>query len=81
VKKGITEWLSRWKRNGWKNASRQPVKNADLWRRLDAAAARHEIDWRWVKGHAGDPMNERADQIAREAIGARDRSSGELEED
>jgi len=64
VHKGITEWLANWKRRGWRTADRQPVKNADLWQMLDAAAAGHEISWRWVRGHAGDPGNERADQLA-----------------
>ncbi len=68
VRDGITGWLARWKRNGWKTAAKKPVKNADLWQRLDAATARHEIDWHWVKGHAGHPENERADSLAREAI-------------
>ena len=64
VRSGITSWLSSWKRNGWRTASKQPVKNEDLWRRLDAAAARHEVHWLWVKGHAGNPGNERADALA-----------------
>lgn len=64
VLKGITEWINGWKRNGWRNAARKPVSNADLWRALDAATARHTIEWRWVKGHAGDPGNERADALA-----------------
>ncbi|MBL8376595.1 MAG: ribonuclease HI [Burkholderiales bacterium] len=64
VQKGITEWIHGWKRRGWKTADKQPVKNEDLWRALEAAAARHRIDWRWVKGHAGDPGNERADALA-----------------
>ncbi len=68
VKDGITRWIGRWKVNGWKTAGRKPVKNADLWRRLDAALADHAVDWRWVKGHTGDPGNERADTLAREAI-------------
>jgi len=68
VKQGITDWLTRWKRNGWRTASRTPVKNEDLWRRLDAAAARHQVDWRWVKGHAGHPENERADALANRAM-------------
>ena len=68
VMDGITKWLHGWKRNGWKTAAKKPVKNDDLWRRLDAAAAPHRIDWRWVKGHAGDPLNERVDEIARSAI-------------
>jgi ribonuclease HI len=68
VKEGITRWIERWKVNGWKTASRKPVKNADLWRRLDAAIAAHTVEWRWVKGHAGDPGNEHADALARQAI-------------
>ncbi len=64
VRSGITSWLNSWKRNGWRTAAKQPVKNADLWRRLDAAAAKHEVHWLWVKGHAGNPGNERADALA-----------------
>ena len=64
VRKGITEWMVNWKRNGWKTAAKKPVKNEDLWRRLDQAVARHKIDWRWVKGHSGHPENERADELA-----------------
>jgi ribonuclease HI len=64
VMDGITSWINGWKRNGWKTAAKQPVKNADLWQALDAAVARHEIEWRWVKGHSGDPGNERADALA-----------------
>lgn len=67
VKDGITRWIHGWKRNGWRTAAKKPVANADLWQRLDAAAARHSIDWRWVKGHAGDPDNERADRLACDA--------------
>ena len=65
VKGGITEWLANWKRRGWKTASKAPVKNEDLWRALDEAAARHQVTWEWVKGHAGHPENERADELAR----------------
>jgi ribonuclease HI len=65
---GVTAWLSNWKRNGWRTGDKKPVKNDDLWRRLDEAAGRHTIDWRWVKGHAGDPMNERADELARRGM-------------
>jgi ribonuclease HI len=65
VKNGITEWLRLWKARGWRTYSKGAVKNEDLWRRLDEAASRHEIDWRWVKGHAGHPLNERADALAR----------------
>jgi len=68
VRGGITGWMTKWKRNGWRTADKSPVKNEDLWRRLDAAAARHTINWRWVRGHAGDPMNERADALASEAM-------------
>ena len=65
VLKGITEWLAGWKRNGWKTASKQPVKNAELWQRLEAEAQRHgHVEWHWVKGHAGHPENERADKLA-----------------
>ena len=64
VKLGITEWVAQWRRRGWKTADRKPVKNVDLWMRLEAEAARHEVDWRWVRGHAGDAGNERADELA-----------------
>jgi ribonuclease HI len=70
VRLGITEWLTKWKRNGWKTAGRQPVKNQDLWQRLDAAAARHRVHWKWIKGHSGHPENERADELANQAIDA-----------
>ncbi len=65
VKGGITEWLPGWKRKGWRTAAGKPVKNDDLWKRLDVAAARHKVVWQWVKGHAGHPENERADELAR----------------
>ncbi len=65
VKNGITSWLHGWKRNGWRTAAKKPVKNADLWQRLDEAQARHQVTWEWVKGHAGHPENERADELAR----------------
>lgn len=70
VRQGITEWIHGWKARGWKTAARQPVKNADLWQRLDALAheAGHRIEWRWVKGHAGDPGNERADALANRGV-------------
>jgi ribonuclease HI len=68
VMKGITQWIHGWKRNGWKTKSREPVKNAELWQRLDEARQRHQIKWRWVRGHAGHPENERADELAREAM-------------
>lgn len=64
VRKGITEWIHAWKQRGWKTADKKPVKNADLWARLDALRSLHQVDWRWVKGHAGDPGNERADALA-----------------
>ncbi len=68
LRKGITTWLPGWKARGWRTASRQPVKNRDLWERLDAAAAPHEVEWCWLKGHAGHELNERADALARAAI-------------
>ena len=68
VQKGISEWIHNWKRRGWKTAAKDPVKNEDLWRRLDALAASHTIDWRWVKGHAGHPDNERVDALARAGL-------------
>ncbi|MCS6996135.1 MAG: ribonuclease HI [Casimicrobiaceae bacterium] len=67
---GITEWIARWKRNDWRTAEGKPVKNSDLWRALDALTAQHQIEWCWVRGHAGDPGNERADQLAREGLRA-----------
>ena len=68
VRKGITEWLAGWKRNGWRTSTKQPVKNSDLWRELDEASLRHKIKWHWVKGHAGHSDNERCDELANEAI-------------
>lgn len=68
VRKGITEWLPNWKRRNWKTASRKPVKNADLWRRLDELAGKHQVDWHWVRGHSGHPENELADQLANQGI-------------
>jgi len=65
VKDGLTKWITNWKRNGWKTAAKKPVKNEELWKRLDAAVARHTVAWEWVKGHAGHPENERADALAR----------------
>jgi ribonuclease HI len=65
VQKGITEWIHAWKKRGWKTAAKKPVKNEDLWRRLDDALSRHAVKWHWVKGHAGHPENERADELAR----------------
>ncbi len=70
VRKGITEWLANWKRNGWRTAAKKPVKNAELWQALDAAASVHTVDWKWVKGHAGHAENERADQLANRGIDA-----------
>ncbi|NDY96920.1 ribonuclease HI [Wenzhouxiangella limi] len=64
VRKGISEWMRQWKRNGWKTSAKKPVKNVDLWQRLDLAVARHQVQWAWVKGHSGHPENERADQLA-----------------
>ncbi|HEX9809341.1 MAG TPA: ribonuclease HI [Alphaproteobacteria bacterium] len=75
LRDGITRWISKWKVNGWRTAARKPVKNDDLWRRLDAAAARHRVEWHWIRGHAGHPENERADQLARAAIPPRPRPS------
>ena len=68
VQKGISEWIHGWKARGWKTAAREPVKNADLWQELDAAQARHKIEWRWVKGHAGHVGNEKADELANRGI-------------
>ena len=68
VRQGITEWIAGWKRKNWKTAAGQPVKNQDLWQRLDQAAAPHQVDWRWVKGHSGHDENERVDQLANKAI-------------
>jgi ribonuclease HI len=68
VQKGISEWIHGWKRNGWKTADRKPVKNADLWVLLDELARQHHVEWRWVKGHAGHPENERADQLANRGV-------------
>lgn len=65
VKNGVTNWIHGWKKNGWRTADKKPVKNAELWQRLDAARDRHHVEWKWVKGHAGDEMNERADELAR----------------
>ncbi len=65
LRDGITGWIHSWKQNGWKTASKKPVKNTDLWQRLDGAAARHQVNWEWIKGHAGHQQNERADELAR----------------
>jgi len=68
VKNGVTSWIHGWKRNGWRTSAKKPVKNEDLWKRLDEAQSRHEVTWEWVKGHAGHPENERADELAREGM-------------
>jgi len=68
VKGGVTGWIFGWKKNGWKTAARKPVKNVDLWQRLDLAQARHQVVWEWVKGHSGHPENERADELARSGM-------------
>ena len=75
VKDGITRWIGRWKRNGWRTVGGKPVKNAELWRLLDAALARHRVDWRWVRGHAGHEGNERADALARRGLADAPRES------
>ncbi len=68
LRQGVTQWMTRWKRNGWKTADKQPVKNQDLWERLDRALADHRVEWHWVKGHSGHPGNERADALANRGI-------------
>ena len=68
VRKGMTEWINGWQRRGWKTADNKPVKNADLWQRLDALCKLHQVEWRWVKGHSGDPGNERADALANKGV-------------
>ena len=68
VKNGVTTWIQGWKKNGWRTAGKKPVKNADLWRRLDAAADRHSVTWEWIKGHAGHAENERSDALARQGM-------------
>jgi ribonuclease HI len=70
MRDGITKWIHGWKRNGWRTADKKPVKNVDLWQRLEAALERHTVRWHWVRGHAGDAMNERADELARDGIAA-----------
>ena len=75
LRDGITKWVAGWRRNGWKTAAKQPVKNRDLWERLVEAAARHSVDWQWVRGHDGHPENERADALARAAIPGRSAAS------
>ena len=74
VRNGILSWVTKWKANGWRTSAKQPVKNEDLWRRLDEATQRHAVEWHWVKGHAGDPGNERADELA--GRGAREAQAG-----
>lgn len=81
VKNGITQWIHQWKRRGWKTASKQPVKNEDLWRKLDTALAGHELEWHWVKGHADHDDNNRCDELAREAALTQSRSSNATREE
>jgi ribonuclease HI len=76
VRDGITRWLPRWQRNGWLTTGRQPVKNVDLWQRLDTAVRRHEVRWHWVKGHSGHPENERADRLAAKGLSDARQSTG-----
>jgi ribonuclease HI len=78
VRNGITQWLAGWKRNGWRTAAKKPVKNADLWQQLDAANARHQVRWHWVKGHAGNDLNERCDELVQQAIAKVKEKHGEL---
>ncbi len=68
VKQGVTQWMARWRRNGWRTANKQPVKNRDLWEALDAQIGRHQVEWQWVRGHSGHPENERADQLANQGV-------------
>jgi ribonuclease HI len=68
LRNGVMSWINQWKRNGWRTADKKPVKNIDLWQRLDAALAQHRVRWHWVKGHAGHVLNERADQLARDGL-------------
>jgi len=75
VMDGITQWMPRWKKNGWKTADKKPVKNEDLWRELDTLCAKHDLKWRWVRGHSGHPENERADELAKAAIPSRSHTS------
>ncbi len=70
LRNGVTQWLPRWKATGWRTADRKPVKNVDLWQRLEAALAGHQVEWRWTRGHAGHPENERADELARQGLEA-----------
>ncbi|MFT0862086.1 ribonuclease HI [Ancylobacter sp. G4_0304] len=80
MRNGITKWIAGWKRNGWRTADKKPVKNVDLWERLEAAIERHDIQWHWVKGHAGDEMNERADALARAGMAPYKPGRGSLAE-
>ncbi|MGA0563379.1 ribonuclease HI [Ancylobacter sp. VNQ12] len=77
MRNGITKWIAGWKRNGWRTADKKPVKNVDLWERLESAIERHDLRWHWVKGHAGDEMNERADELARAGMAPFKRARGE----
>ena len=77
LRNGILTWINQWKRNGWRTADKKPVKNVDLWQRLEAALARHRVRWHWVRGHAGDAMNERADELAREGLNEARRRAGQ----
>ncbi len=79
VQKGISEWIHGWKARGWKTAAKEPVKNADLWRELDAAAGRHQVEWLWVRGHSGHPENERADELARRGVDATRKAGAAVE--
>jgi ribonuclease HI len=81
VKQGITEWIHGWKKNGWRTADKKPVKNLELWQALDEARTRHKISWHWVKGHAGHPENERADELAREGMAPFKPKSGKDDDD
>jgi ribonuclease HI len=81
VKDGITKWMHAWKQRDWRTADRKPVKNRDLWERLDQATTRHDVAWHWLKGHAGHEENERADRLAREAVPAKDDRSAETIDD
>jgi ribonuclease HI len=80
VMKGISAWIKDWKRRGWRTADKKPVKNEDLWRRLDELAAKHDVEWRWVRGHAGHPENERADELANRGIPASGDEAGAFSE-
>jgi ribonuclease HI len=78
VRDGITKWVTNWKRNGWMTSAKQPVKNVDLWQELVAAVSRHDVEWHWVKGHAGDPGNERADRLAARGMAEAIRDAGDV---